>query len=211
MNYVSVFDQLRNVAVVARKCPTPVLQAAYVTAVRDWCTQTHWLRMAVPGATTADQALYSLGSDPLLEIIAIYAMSVTGAQNQVLPLTPSDSGGWSPAVSNSLPRRYAYVPEAQFALHPTPDAAYDLNITVVVSPVDNVREIPETPLRKYSTVFESGALAQLLVQPQTPWNNPAEAARHARIFAAGVSNGKAEVQRNYNTGSQRVRPRPFVI
>lgn len=211
MNYVSVFDQLRNVAVVARKCPTPVLQAAYVTAVRDWCTQTHWLRMAVPGATTADQALYSLGSDPLLEIIAIYAMSVTDAQARVLPVTPSDSGGWNPAIGNGLPRRYAYVPEAQFALNPTPDAAYDLNITVVVSPVDNVREIPETPLRKYSTVFESGALSQLLLMPGTPWYNPIEAGRHARVFAAGVSNGKAEVQRNFNTGSLRVRPRPFVI
>ena len=211
MNYVSVFDQLRNVAVVARKCPTPVLQAAYVTAVRDWCTQTQWLRMAVPGITTANEPLYNLGSDPLLEIIAVYAMSVTGPQNQVLPLTPSDSGGWSPLIGPGLPRRYAYVPEGQFALNPTPDAAYDLNITVVVSPVDNVREIPEAPLRKYSSVFESGALAQLLLQPQTPWNNPPEAARHARIFAAGVSNGKAEVQRNFNTGSQRVRPRPFVI
>lgn len=211
MNYVSVFDQLRNVALVARKCPTPVLQAAYVTAVRDWCTQTQWLRMAVPGSTTAGDSLYTLGSDPLLEIIAIYAMSVTDAQDQILPLTPSDSGGWSPNIQDGLPRRYAYVPEAQFALNPTPDAVYALSITAVVSPVDNVREIPEAPLRKYSTVFESGALAQLLLTPGTPWNNPGEAARHARVFQAGISNGKAEVQRNFNTGSQRVRPRPFVI
>lgn len=216
MNFVSVFDQLRNIAIVARKCPTPVLQTAYVTAFRDWCTQTQWLRVAVPGATTVGDSLYSLGSDPLLEIIGIYAMSVTytvapSGPPQTLPVYASDSGGWSPNIQDGLPRRYAYVPEAQFALNPTPDAVYDLSITAIVSPVDNAAQVPDGPLRKYSTHIEAGTLAQLLDVPGTPWYNPAMAARNAAMFKSGISNGKAEVQRNFNTGAQRVRPRPFVI
>jgi len=216
MNFVDVFDQLRNIAIVARKCPTPVLQAAYVTAFRDWCTQTQWLRETVPGMTTADLSLYSLGADPLLEIIAIQAMSVTstppgGTTPQTTVMMPTDSGSWDANRPASRPRWYSYVPEGQFALFPTPDAVYDLTITVVVSPVDNVARIPEAPLRKYSSVFEAGALAQLLQVPGQPWTDPGRAQREARIFSSGVSNGKAEVQRNFNTGAQRVRPRPFII
>ena len=214
MNFVSVFDQLRNVAMVARKCPTPTLQSAYVTAFRDWCTQTQWLRVTIPGFTTADQQIYSMGSDPLLEIIAIYAMSVTqtiGGNPQSLAVDASDSGTWPLNMPNALPRRYAYVPEGQFALNPTPDDTYGLTITAIVSPVDNVREIPDGPLRKYSTVFEAGALAYLLAMKDTVWFNPAEAQRQERMFRAGIANGKAEVQRNFNTGAQRVRPRPFIV
>lgn len=214
MNFVDVFDQLRNIAIVARKCPTPVLQTAYVTAVRDWCTQTHWLRETVPGTTTADVPVYDMGQDPLLEIVAIQAMSLTetiGTTPQTIALVPNDSGSWDPNRRPSRPNWYNYVPEGQFALFPTPDKVYDLRITVVVSPVDNVRQIPAQLLNKWSTTFEAGTLAQLLAIPAEPWTNEREAARHARIFASGISNGKADVQRNYNTGSQRVRARPFLI
>jgi hypothetical protein len=128
-----------------------------------------------------------------------------------MPVWPSDSGGWNANIQTDVPRRYAYVPEAQFALNPTPNAVYDLTITAVVQPVDMARQVPEGPLRKYSTYIEAGALAQLLDMPGTPWSNPGMAARNAAMFKSGISNGKAEVQRNFNTGAQRVRPRPFVI
>jgi hypothetical protein len=208
-NYVSVFDQLRNVAMVARKCPTPVLQAAYVTAMRTWCTETKWLRTAVPGATAADVVQYDLGTDTLLEIVGIHAMSVTH-DTSTLPVVPSDSGGWSPMMGPGMPRRYAYIPEGQFALNPTPDRVYNLAVTLIVSPKETAREVPDAPLRKYSEVFEAGALAYLLALPGTPWSNPRGADSYERKFKAGVSNGKADVQRNFNTGSQRVRPRPVI-
>lgn len=212
MNFADVFNQLRNIAIVARKCPTPVLQTAYVTAVRDFCSQTRWLTTTVPGMTTADLQLYSLGADALLEIVGIKAMSVTfGSTPQTLPVLVGDPESWSPNRSTDLPRSYAYVPEGQFSLFPVPDQVYDLTVTVQVSPVDNAREIPEILLPKFSSVFEAGALAKLLAIPQQPWTDIVEARRQERIFLSGISNGKADVQRNYNTGSQRVRPRPFVI
>lgn len=213
-NYVSVFDQLRNVAIVARKCPTPVLQAAYVTAFRDWCAQTQWLRMDLPGATAAGEVTYDMGNDPLLEILAIFAMSVTfttGTTPQTLPVYVSDPTGWDPNRGPGMPRFYSYVPEGRFALFPTPDQQYGLDLTVVVQPADNVRQIPDAPLRKYSSVIEAGALAQLLNVPGQPWTDQRRAAMEERKFLAGINNGKAEVQRNFNTGAQRIRPRPFVL
>lgn len=213
MSFVDVFDQLANVAQVARKCPTPVLRRAYVTAMRDWCMQTRWLRIPVTGATQSGTALYGLGTDPFLEIIAIQAVSGSQTTNggvQKWPIGPTDPGGWDSNAPVNRPWTYSYVPEGQIALYPTPDAVYNLLITAVVQPKEGVVQIPAEPLKKYSTCFEGGALEYLLTMKDTPWHNPAEAARQGRIYAAGIANGKAEVQRNYNTGAQRVRPRPFI-
>lgn len=211
-NFVDVFGQLQNVAQIARKCPTPVLRRAYVTAMRDWCFQTQWLRVTIPGATVANTPQYNLGSDPLIEIVAVFAMSGqlnNGTPPSQWPMGPSDPTTWNPAIGPTQPQVYAYIPEGQIALYPTPDQVYNIVTTAIVQPKEGVTDIPEAPLRKYSTTFEAGALAYLLAMKDTVWSNPAEAARQARIYGSGISNGKAEVQRSYNTGSQRATPRPF--
>lgn len=214
MSYVDVFDQCANVAQLARGCPTPTLRRAYVAAMRDWCVQTQWLRVNATGATVADQALYDLGSDNYVEIIGLYAVS--GQNNaytppQQWPIGPSDPGNWNPAINPGQPLRYAYVPEGQMALNPTPDGVYGITYTAIVQPKEGVTEVPSSPLLKYSTGFEAGALAYLLTMKDTPWYNPTEAGKQERKFGAYISNGKAEVQRKYNTGSQRAVPRPFGV
>lgn len=214
MNFVDVFDQLANVAQIVRKCPTVTLRRAYVRALRDWCMQTQWLRTNVAGVTVADQAQYTLGNDPNLDIIGIYAMQasqVLGGTRQYWTLPPGDSGFWNANVVAGQPVRYCYVPEDQFALNPTPNAVFDLTITVILQPKDGTVNVPEAPLLKYSNDIEAGALAYLLNIPGMPWSNPQAAAMYAREFKSGISNGKAEVQRQYNTGAQRAKPRAFVV
>lgn len=209
MNFVSVFDQLASIAQIVRKCPTPVLQDAYVTAYRDWCSQTRWLRTTIAGATAIGDKIYSLGSDPLLEVVSVGAVSVT-ANGQTMPLMASDPMAWGANVGNGLPRQYAYIPEGQIALHPTPNAIYQTIVSAVVQPVDGAASVPDDPLRKYRSAIEAGALEYLLALPGTPWSNPGAAAGQGRVFRSGISNAKAEVQRGFNTGAQRVTPRAFL-
>lgn len=212
MIYVDVFDQLQNVAQIARNCPTPTLRNAYVTAMRDWCSQTRWLRATIPGITAVGESLYDLGSDPFIEMLALVAVS--GASDSPAAkwvLRSSNTGGWDANVGQSTPRQYAYVPEGQLALFPTPDAVYSITSTVVVQPKSGVVKIPAAPLVKYSSAFEAGALQYLLSMKDSTWFNPAESARQGRIYQSGISNGKAEVQRNYNSGSQRIAPHRFIV
>lgn len=212
--FVDVFDQLANVAQIVRGCPTVTLRRAYVTALRDWCAQTQWLRITAAGTTTAGQVLYDLGDDPYLEIIGLYAV---GGSNPALqppnswPLTMSNPANWNPLVSPGQPLRVAYTPEGQMALNPTPDGVYNMTYNAIVQPKEGAVQIPAQPLKKYSTYIEEGAMAYLLKMKDTPWYNPAEAVKSERRFGAGISNGKAEVQRNYNTGSQRANPRAFGV
>lgn len=214
MNMVDTFDQLVNVAQVCRKCPTITLRRAYVRALREWCQQTQWLRTAVSGSTIADARQYSLGNDPYLDVIGVFAMQGSQSQSQGIqywPIVPSDSGQWDPNMQPGMPVRFQYLPEAQFAVDPLPDAVYGLLITLIVQPKEGATQIPEAPLLKYSNEIEAGALSYLLAVPGQPWSDPQGAVAQGKAFRAGISNGKAEAQRNYNVGSQRVRPRQFLV
>lgn len=210
MNYVDVFNHLQPVAQIARGCPTPTLRQAYVDAMRQWCSETQWLRIAIAGATTADTAQYSLGSDTYVEILAVAAMSGTH-DSQQWPLVKGDPSGWNANAGTDRPRFYTYVPEGQFALFPTPDDTYNLTVTAIVQPKAGVTQVPSTPLVKYARVFEAGALAYLLAMKDTGWHNPREADTQMRVFKSGISNGKAEVQRNFNTGTQLAKRRRFIV
>ena len=214
MNMVDTFDQLVNIAQVCRKCPTITLRRAYVRALREWCQQTQWLRTAVSGSTVADTRQYSLGNDPYLDVIGILAMQGSQSQSQGIqywPIVPSDSGQWDPNMNPGMPVRYQYVAEAQFAVDPLPDAVYGLLITLIVQPKEGATQIPAAPLLKYSNEIEAGALAYLLAVPGQPWSDPQGAVVQGKAFRSGISNGKAEAQRNFNVGSQRVRPRQFIV
>jgi len=215
MNLVNVNDYLANVAQIARKCPTNTLRHAYMRAFREWCQQTQWLKTNVPGSTVVGQQQYTLGNDPNLDIIGIYALQATftpaGGAPQTWGLAPTDSNTWNPNVAPSpQPNQYQYVPEAQFAIWPTPSTVIALVATVIITPKEDAVNIPQAPLQKYSNDIEAGALAYLLMLPGQPWSNPAAAQVYKREFQSGISNGKAEVQRGYNTGPGRARPRMIV-
>lgn len=214
MNMVDVFDQLQGITQLVRKCPTPTLQYAYMRSYRTWCQETKWLQMDIPGATAANTLQYSLGSDPQLDIVGIVAMSGsqgTSPNIQYWTIVVGDSGEWNPADQPAPPSRFAYIPESQFALNPTPDQVYQLTITVAIAPKDAAVNIPYSPLVKYSDTFEAGALEYLFSIPGMPWTDKAESVIQGKKFRAGISNGKAEVQRNFRIGNTRVRPRQFVI
>jgi hypothetical protein len=217
MNFVSVNDYLANVAQVCRKAPTTTLQHAYMRAYREWCQQSQWLKMDLPGATEINVAQYALGNDPQLDIIGIYAMQGSQSQTQGIqfwPIVPSDSGQWDPNLQPGqaqMPVRYQYIPEAQFALNPTPTQVYGLVVTLILTPKEGAINVPESPLVKYSNDIEAGALEYLLGIPGMPWTDKGTAAVKGREFRSGISNGKAEAQRKYNVGAQRVRPRQFII
>jgi hypothetical protein len=213
MQLVDAFDQLANLAQICQKAPTISLRRAYVNAMRDWCQQSRWLRETVVGATAADVRLYSLGSDPYLDIVGVVAMQ--GSQSvttgtQYWSIVQSDPTLWNPNSSSSQPMRYAYIPEGQFAVDPLPRRACDLAVTVVAQPREGAVRIPEAPIAKYGSVFEAGALAYLLNIPGQKWSSPVLAQAYAREFRSGIANAKAEVQRGFNGGSLRARTRAFV-
>lgn len=213
MNTVDVRDQLTNVAQKTRKCPTNTLIRAYTRAFRDFCSQSQWLTVQIPGATTINVPEYNLGTDPYVDIIGIKGMQgslTTSGVVQSWVINPADPSGFDPNYQPSLSGQYAYVPQAQFVLFPTPNQVFQLLVSAIITPKEGAIQVPSAPLVPYSNEIEAGALAYLLDIPGMPWTDKINAEKNARIFRSGIANAKGEVQRNFNTGSQRARPRAFV-
>ncbi len=214
MNYVDINDQVADIAQIVRRCPTITLARALGRAYRDWAGQTHYLMVAISGSTTADTVQYDLGSDPYLDIIAVRAVRMSETVNgrtQYRNLTPSDSTTWNSNADSASPARYAYVPEGQIALDPTPDAVYGLTVTAIVQPKEGAGRVPEEGLLKWRSGIEAGALAYLHSIPGMAWTDlRAQALRQAE-FKACVSNARAAVQRAFNTGTTVARPRQILV
>ncbi len=211
MSQVPVLELLQTVAQTARRCPNPTLVHAYVRAARKFCIETRWYRLTVTGSTAADTAQYSLGEEADLEVIGIRAMSGSSTvPRQTWAINPADPTLWDPNLQSGPPRRYAYVPEGQFAVHPTPDGVYGLTITAEVTPTQAATTLPSELLVKWNRAFEDGALQELLSQPNVPWSNPALAVSYGRLLQAEINNARGQVQRAFNTGTSMARiPRRF--
>jgi hypothetical protein len=215
MNMVEVTGRLVNITQIIRNCPATTLRWSYVRALRRWCHETQWLRVDIDGETEANVAEYPLGNDPQLEIIKIQKVEAaqdlgTGALNK-WEIVPANSLKWNPNIAPGMPLQYDYQPEASFLLWPTPSKVYGLTVTAIVQPKEGAVNIPEAPLLKYSQGIEAGALSYLFKIPGQKWTDKEEATMQERIFTSCISNGKAEVQRAYNTGSQRASPRLFIM
>lgn len=211
-----VTDLLTFVQQRIRQCPRNVASQAYVRAARDWCQQTRWYRINLDAQTVQGQQLYSLGSDPFLEVIAVPLASITiqaqaTNQSNTVPLWPLNTQSFSPNWGEQQPIWFAYVPEGQVAFSPTPNATYPVSLTLVCQPRDGVDALPDELLVKWKSAFEAGALEYLYSLDGEAWANPNLSLKYGAIFRASINNGKAAIALGNQTGSQRATPRSFIV
>lgn len=222
MNYVDVDTQLRFITQIVRRCPTQTLRHAFVQAMREWCNQTRWLRKDVVQSTLNTQSgtegpfLVLLGPADVdfLEVVWINdnmkGFDPSRTNPSEFPISPADRAFFNNLARPGQPIRYAYVPEGMFELSPTPDREYTLRISVALQPRDGARSVPDSPLVKYSKDIEAGALEYLFRIPGEAWSNEGKADTWGKTFRAGINNAKADAQRQFNTGAQRIRPQRFI-
>lgn len=206
---------LQRVAQQVRRCPEPTLVQAYRDAARQFCLESRWLRRTLdPFLTEANVTRYDLvpgTSDPMLEVISVRTMvAYGGSPLSSWRLGPSDPTLWNPSIAAGAPQTYAYVPEAQVDVFPTPDTEYTLTTTVCCQPLIDAQELPDDLLRKWDRQLSDGAMAYLYEIPGQAWSNPGAARSHRIAFQAAINNAKGDEQRAYNMGTVTARiPRLF--
>ncbi len=209
-----IIDLVPEVGQFVRKCPQTMLVRAYLRAMREFCAQSRWLRVAatlntIDELTTVGVSTYMLDSgDATLEIVGVRDVKgfEVGSPTNWWPIKPRDSTLFAP-TGNGQPTRYAYVPEGSIELWQTPDKAYGVGIVAAVQPVLTATAAPDALLAKWKQVIEAGALAYLYETPRVAWNNLTMADNKRKLFMAGIANAKGDEQRGFNQGAVRVRPR----
>jgi hypothetical protein len=205
-----VIDLVRDIQQIIPKCPINAITAAYVRAARSFCGQTRWYVTALTANLTANVVGYSLGSDPLLEVIDAPIAQIKDTNGSIHPLHPSDPRTFDPNTKPAMPLTYAYMPEGSVVFHPKPDKVYEVTITLAVQPKDGVAEIPDPLLNKWRLAIEHGALAFLLMLPEA-WKDAQAAAFHDREFRSAVNNAKADIARGWQSGTVIARTKPFIV
>lgn len=215
MANVPVIEVIADVAQICRKAPTGTLIRAYVRSARDFCRQSRWFRGSLAGQTVASTQVYSLGSDPYLQVVGLHACTAAQISGNTKPWplgVCNDTGRWQPGGNPAQPRQYAYVPEGQIAFGPTvPDKVYDILMTLVLAPKRGVVAVPEEILVKWEYAIQAGTLGYLLALPGMPWTDLAESKRQLVTYQAGISNARADEQRGYNAGTVFMKRRPFIV
>jgi hypothetical protein len=213
----AVADLVRDVRQVLQQCPALSIQFAYVRAARQFCQEARWLRRVVSATLVANRQYYSLGSDPLLEVLALGPVQATTPVNpatgqNIVSLSAADPATFDPNQTSGFPMWYAYVPEAQIGFNPKPNAAYPVTITLVVQPRDGVADLPDELLVKWRYAFEEGAKWFLYEIPGEPWSDPQKAQLCRANFRSYVNEARADVNRGFQQGPVRARPRaPWVV
>jgi len=201
----AVIDLLPDVAQICRQAPTPTLIAAYVRAARQFCLESRWLQVGIDGVTTASTKAYNLGSDTYAEIFGVKGITLYEDADSPVFLTEDGAGGWDPAEDAAVPQAFAYLPEAQVALHPTPDAAYDMTIAALIAPKRGATSIDSRLITRWEYALQDGALAYLFGLPDVPWTNPQLGELHAGKFRAAIGQAAEIAALGFNTGNSPLR------
>lgn len=201
MSYTNVKDLLVRVMERVQGCPTPTAINAYVDAAREFCNKTRFLTRTINSATAIGSAQYVLGNDPYIEVIGVRAISIDRATNDWRPLTERAQTLFNRNDTGDTPEFYAYVPEAQIVLHPTPNAVLPVEITAVVQPKLTATQIDDALLPNWESAISDGALANLYKLIGQPWSSPGLAKEYSNDFQSAIFSAAASVVNGHNPGS----------
>lgn len=154
---------------------------------------------------TRQNQIYSLGSDTYAEIFGVAGITLYESADEPVPLVESLTGQWDPTEEQDVPEFYAYLPEAQVALHPTPDAAYSMTIGVRITPKRGATSIDDRLVTKWEYALQDGALAYLLALPDVAWANLPLAQVHGQRFEDAINRAATSAALGYNPGTTPLR------
>jgi len=200
MSQVQVYAYLGPIRQICRGCPTTTLNEAYIAAVRRFCHESKWFQSTLIGATILDEPTYNLGSDPYSEIIGVRAIALADTATSTVDLIEQSSALWNPNDTHDTPEFFEYTPEAQFSVHPKPDAVYSLTIALTLQPKIGSNSLDDSLINKWDLAFRSGALGYLMRIPGMAWTDKNEANQQETRFVDWINKGASAAEKRYDIG-----------
>jgi hypothetical protein len=205
MTQIAVTELLHPITEIVRQCPTSTLIRNYIRAARKLCNDSRLLLRNTTAVTIANDPQYVIGDNPYEEVIGIKGMSYINGQNRVQAITERDAAEWDANESADEPEFYEYLPHSEFVLGPTPNAVYNLTLTLVVQPKRGAVTIERNLLVDWSDALEHGALYYLLRIKGQPWSDPAESTNQLVLFVDQINRAKSAVAAGHNAGASQTQ------
>lgn len=199
---------LPSVLTEAAQCPEPVAIHAIRQSLIHLCDKALvWQEQVDSFTTVADESVYDIDAPQGGRVATIVRVRVDeryiGAENPDRVL-----GMWNHRL-RSRPCSYYSVEPEQVTFFPTPDAAYEVHMTVAFAPKRNALTVPDYLYEQYEETIKHGALGRVFSQPSQPWTNAQLALSHYKLFHHLVDVARAEMQKGRVRSNLMVASRPF--
>jgi hypothetical protein len=162
-------------------CSRYMILHALRESIREFCRRTMAWEFAQDDITPVEgQMIYTLQEPSGTEIVDIVQAYQDGAggmltSKDVLPITQ---------LAGNLAQYYTRPERTKIAVYPVPSehATIPFTVTVALQPTTDGTLVDYPLVSKYQDALLSGALKQLMLQPNKPWSNPALGQYHRQIF-----------------------------
>ena len=204
----AISSLVKNILMDIPEIPGFIAQQQYARAMRELCEEARVWRVDATLTTVADTATLSL--TPLLpeltELVDIISMKPVSGGATVKPKTQAwldvNEADWR-ADTALTAKYYVLNSDGVLRLVPTPTSAVSYYVRAAVKPTQDVTDVSDLVVNKYSEALISGAKAYLFMQPRKPWTDLNMAQYHRAAFLAAIPEARANAADEFQTGVAR--------
>lgn len=193
-------------------CSGVAAEVAARFACIEFCRRSEWLQMELdPIDILAGTADYELETP--LDTLPLRIVSATiDGQSPPLEFKTQDElatiyGDWR--VQEGTPRYITHIalPDARLVPSPDVDVSQGLRVIVAIAPTQDAQEVDDQLYERWAEAIAYGARARLKEMAGQPYYDPANAPAAWGMFHSGVSQAKADRQRDFSRAVRTVRMR----
>jgi len=204
----AISSLVRNILLDIPEIPSFVAEKQYARALRELCEQARVWRVDDTLTTTANQATLSV--TPLLpeltELVDIISVKPVSGASPVKPKTQKwldeNESDWRSSTGLTA-HYYMLESDGVLRLTPTPTSAVGYYVRAAVKPTEEVQDVSDLVINKYSELLISGAKGHLFMIPRKPWTDLKMAQYHRAVFMAGIPDARSEAADEFQTGVAR--------
>lgn len=175
-------------------CPAPLILRAIKRSVRDFFTEALAHREYLATITvTAGNDTYTLTAPAGTEIVQVLNVRLDGKGMNAISESLLDGRGVDWSTQTGTPTDYFLPQRDQIRIYPKPVAGGQLQVRVALRPTRAATDVDTEVFDRYYEEIIDGALAQLFILDNTPWEDADQATVYAARFAAAIQKARLEV------------------
>lgn len=175
-------------------CPSPLINKAVKRAVRSFCGESHAHRVYLsPITVVGGTDNYSLTPPAGFEIVQVLNVRLDGVGLTAVSESLLDGRGVDWDNATGKPTDYFLTSRNEIRLYPNPSSAGTLTLRVSLRPTRAATGGDDTIMDRYWDEIVWGALGELFMLDNTPWEDANQAQAYIGRFVASVEKARLEV------------------
>lgn len=178
-------------------CPVAIQKDQLINAAREFCQRSFVWRQDVNAGVAKGQRSGCLSVPAGAVVLGVADVRVIGEMRSLAPLAPADGI----EDESGTPTHYLCEQLGSISLYPRTKETLVCVVKAILSPSLASDEIPDYIGNAWGDSIAHGAVAMIMLMPDTDWYNPDQAAFHQRNFDAGIATARTSLSSGFSTAN----------